>query len=89
MRAMQIAYCTFRRDEDIELAPDAATYGGSRALGREPYGAAPGAPDYLVVVAAHIAAEAVLTCPVHEFVLEHAGAVGKTSGLCPIPHKAA
>lgn len=43
-RAMQIAYCsTFRRDED-KLAPDAATYGGARALGREPQGAAPGAP---------------------------------------------
>ena len=36
-RAMHVAYRnTFRRDEDIELALDAATYGGARALGLEP-----------------------------------------------------
>jgi cytosine deaminase len=58
-RAMHVAYrSTFRRDEDIELALDAATYGGARALGLEPYGFAPGAPADLVVVTARSAAEA-------------------------------
>src|SRR5215218_5078570 len=38
-RAMHVAYRnTFRRDEDIELALEAATYGGARALGLDPYG---------------------------------------------------
>ena len=63
-RAMHVAYrSTFRRDEDIELALDAATYGGARALGLEPYGLAAGAPADLVVVAARGAAEAVVTHP--------------------------
>ena len=60
-RAMHVAYrSTFRRDEDIELALDAATYGGARALGLERYGLVPGAPADLVVVAARTAAEAVV-----------------------------
>ena len=44
-RAMHVAYrSTFRRDEDIELALDAATYGGARALGLRALRLAPGAP---------------------------------------------
>jgi cytosine/creatinine deaminase len=70
-RAMHVAYrSTFRRDEDIELALDAATYGGARALGLDPYGLAAGAPADLVVVAASGAAEAVVTRPVRELVLK-------------------
>jgi cytosine deaminase len=42
-RAMHLAYrSTFRRDEDIELALEAATYGGARALRLPSYGLAPG-----------------------------------------------
>ena len=70
-RAMQVAYrSTFRRDEDIELALEAATYGGARALGLECYGLAPGARADLVVVPARTAAEAVVTRPVRELVLK-------------------
>lgn len=70
-RAMQVAYrSTFRRDEDIELALDAATYGGARTLGHESYGLRVGAPADLAVVAARTAAEAVVTRPVRELVLK-------------------
>jgi cytosine/adenosine deaminase-related metal-dependent hydrolase len=70
-RAMHVAYrSTFRRDQDIELALDAATYGGARALGLEPYGLGPGAAADLVVVAARTAAEAVVTHPVRELVVK-------------------
>jgi cytosine/creatinine deaminase len=70
-RAMHVAYrSTFRRDEDIELALEAATYGGARALGLQRYGLAPGAPADLVVVPARTAAEAVVTRPVRELVLK-------------------
>ena len=70
-RAMHVAYrSTFRRDEDIELALEAATYGGARALGLERYGLAPGAPADLVVVPACTAAQAVVTRPDRELVLK-------------------
>jgi cytosine/creatinine deaminase len=70
-RAMHVAYRgTFRRDEDIELALDAATYGGARTLGLESYGLRVGASADLVVVAARTAAEAVVTRPVRELVLK-------------------
>jgi cytosine/adenosine deaminase-related metal-dependent hydrolase len=70
-RAMHVAYrSTFRRDEDIELALEAATYGGARALGLERYGLAPGAPADLVVLPARTAAEAVVTRPARELVLK-------------------
>jgi cytosine/adenosine deaminase-related metal-dependent hydrolase len=70
-RAMHVAYrSTFRRDEDIELALEAATYGGARALGLQRYGLEPGAPADLVVVAAETAAQAVVTRPPRELVLK-------------------
>ncbi len=81
-RAMHVAYrSTFRRDEDIELALDAATYGGARALGLERYGLVPGAPADLVVVAARTAAEAVVTHPVRELVLKDGVAVARDGRL--------
>jgi cytosine/creatinine deaminase len=41
-RAMHLAYrSTFRRDEEIELAPEAATYGGARALGLQAQASSP------------------------------------------------
>ncbi|MFD0657501.1 amidohydrolase [Thermocatellispora tengchongensis] len=73
-RAMHVAYrSTFRRDSDIEVALDAATYGGARALGLAAYGLAPGAPADLVVVPARTPAEAVVTHPPRELVLKGAG----------------
>jgi cytosine/creatinine deaminase len=81
-RAMHVAYrCTFRRDEDIALALEAATYGGARALGIDRYGLAPGAPADLLVVAARTAAEAVVTHPVRELVLKDGRAVARDGRL--------
>jgi cytosine deaminase len=70
-RAMHLAYRnTFRRDEDIELALEAATYGGARMLGLPDYGLEPGALADLVVVAAETPAEAVVTHPPRDLVLK-------------------
>ena len=79
---MHVAYrSTFRRDEDIELALDAATYGGARTLGLESYGLAPGAPADLVVVAAATPAEAVVRHPVRELVLKSGRPVARAGDL--------
>ncbi len=81
-RAMFVAYrSTFRRDDDIELALDAATYGGSRALGLESYGLTMGAPADLVVVSARAAAEAVVARPVRELVLKAGRIVARNGQL--------
>jgi cytosine deaminase len=74
-RAMHVAYrSVFRRDEDIELALEAATWGDARALGLPSYGLAVGAPADLVVVTASGPAEAVVARPQRELVL-HGGRV--------------
>jgi cytosine deaminase len=65
----------------VELALDTAGYGGARAPGREPYGLARGAPANLLVVAAHGAAEAVVTDPVRELVLQHGRVVARDGRL--------
>jgi cytosine/creatinine deaminase len=81
-RAMHVAYRnTFRRDDDIELALEAATYGGARALGRDAYGLAPGAPADLVVVAVRTPAEAVVTHPVRDLVLKDGRVVARDGSL--------
>ena len=81
-RAMHVAYrSAFRRDEDIELALEAATYGGARALGVEPYGLTPGAPADLVVVNAQTAAQAVVQHPVRELVLKQGRVVARNGRL--------
>jgi len=69
-RVMHLAYrSTFRRDADIELALDAATYGGAALLGLPAHGLRPGAPADLVAVDARTAAEAVVTRPPRRLVL--------------------
>ncbi|MEU5879508.1 amidohydrolase family protein [Spirillospora sp. NPDC047279] len=69
-RAMHLAYrSTFRRDEDIELALEAATFGGARLLGLPAYGIVPGAPADLVAVDAETPAAAVVTHPPRELVM--------------------
>jgi cytosine deaminase len=63
-RAMHLAYrSTFRRDADIELALEAATFGGARLLGIDAYGIAAGAPADLVIVDVASPAEAVVSHP--------------------------
>jgi cytosine deaminase len=81
-RAMFVAYrSTFRRDDDIELTLDAATYGGSRALGLKSYGLTVGAPADLVVVSARTPAEAVVARPVRELVLKDGRVVASDGQL--------
>jgi cytosine deaminase len=75
-RAMHLAYrSTFRRDDDIELALDAATHGGAVAIGRRPYGEsrgpiAVGDPADLVVVRSNTPADAVVARPPRELVIK-------------------
>ena len=81
-RAMHLAYrSTFRRDEDIELALRAATYGGARALGLDRYGIEVGAPADLVVVAADTPAAAVVLRPVREVVIRSGRVVARNGRL--------
>ncbi|MEV0595014.1 amidohydrolase [Nonomuraea cavernae] len=70
-RAMHLAYrSTFRADDDIELALEAATYGGARVLGLAGYGLAPGDRADLVVVPASGPAEAVVVHPARTLVMK-------------------
>ena len=79
-RAMHVAYrSTFRRDEDIELALEAATYGGAAVLGLDGYGLQPGDRADLVLVDARTPAEAVVSHPRPELVLK-GGAVVACDG---------
>jgi cytosine deaminase len=81
-RAMHVAYrSTFRRDEDIELALEAATFGGARVLGLPAYGLTVGAPADLVVVDARTPAEAVVTRPARDLVLKAGRAVARTGAV--------
>jgi cytosine/creatinine deaminase len=81
-RAMHVAYrSTFRRDEDIELALEAATYGGARALGLDGYGLATGAAADLVVLAARTPAEAVVARPPRDLVLKAGRPVARAGRL--------
>jgi cytosine/creatinine deaminase len=88
-RAMHLAYrSTFRRDDDIELALDAATRGGSVALGLRPDSAsgeatpiAVGEPGDLVVVRASTPAEAVVTRPPREVVVKGGRVVARKGAV--------
>ena len=76
-RARQVAYrSTFRRDDDIELALHAATYGGRALLGlpADPVGV--GSAADLVVVDVPTAAEAVVTVPERRLVIRAGRVVG-------------
>jgi cytosine deaminase len=84
-RAMHLAYrSTFRRDEDIELALEAATHGGARALGLNPYGLTTGAPADIVVVSAETPAEAIVARPVRELVLKAGRVVARDGALIQV-----
>jgi cytosine/creatinine deaminase len=81
-RAMHLAYrSTFRRDEEIEMALEAATYGGARALGLQAYGLETGARADIVVVDAITAAEAVVTHPVRDLVVKAGRIVARQGAL--------
>ncbi|AXB42420.1 amidohydrolase family protein [Amycolatopsis albispora] len=70
-RALFLAQgCGFRRDEDIELALDAATHGGARALRLDGYGLAEGCVADLCIVDARVPAEAVAVRPPRRLVVK-------------------
>ncbi len=82
-RAMHLAYrSTFRRDEDIELALRAVTYGAARVLDIPDYGLVPGACADVVAVRAETPAEAVVRHPDRALVLRR-GRVVTSSGGTP------
>jgi cytosine deaminase len=81
-RAMHLAYrSTFRRDDDTDLALQAATTGGATALGLPTYGLVVGAPADLFAVRADRPAEAVVTRPVRDLVFK-AGRLVARGGAC-------
>lgn len=70
-RAMFVAYRSdLRRDEDIELALDAATYNGARILGLESYGLDVGCTADLVMVPVRNPTEAVVGHPPRAMVVK-------------------
>ncbi len=76
-RARQVAYrSTFRRDDDIELALHAATYGGRALLGLSADPVGVGSAADLVVVDVPTAAEAVVTVPERRLVIRAGRVVG-------------
>jgi cytosine deaminase len=80
-RAMFVAYRSdLRRDEDIALALDCATYNGARILRLEDYGVDEGCKADLIVVPARNAAEAVVMHPARSLVLKN-GKVVASSGM--------
>ena len=71
-RAMFVAYRNdLRRDEDIELALDAATYNGAKILGLESYGLDVGCAADLVLVPVRNPAEAVVSHPPRVLVVKN------------------
>jgi cytosine deaminase len=79
-RAMHVAYRNgLRRDDEIELAIEAATTGGARVLGLPDRRLEVGGPADLVLVDALTAAHAVAARPSRELVV-HAGSVVARSG---------
>jgi cytosine deaminase len=81
-RAMHLAYRSiFRRDEEIEMALEAATYGGARALGLQAYGLETGARADIVAVDASTPAEAVVTHPVRDLVVKAGRIVARQGAL--------
>jgi cytosine deaminase len=81
-RTMHLAYrSTFRRDADIEVALEAATYGGASLLGLTGYGLRPGASADLVVVEARTPAEAVVARPLRDLVIKGGRIVAEAGRL--------
>ena len=76
----QATHSGFSRDEDVELAVDAATYGGAKVTGLTSYGLSVGDAADLVVVDARNATEAVMVRPVRSLVVK-AGRIVARDGV--------
>jgi len=79
---MHLGYrSTFRRDEEIEMALETATYGGARALGLQAYGLQRGARADIVAVDASTLAEAIVTHPVRDLVVKAGRVIARDGAL--------
>jgi len=82
LRAFLLVYRNnFRRDDDIQLALDIATYGGAQVIGVENYGLEPGNAADLVVVDGENQFEALFERPAR-FLVMKAGKVVAQNGEC-------
>lgn len=82
LRAFLLVYRNnFRRDDDIQLALDIATYGGAQVIGVESYGLEPGNTADLVVVDGENQLEALVERP-ERFLVMKAGKVAAREGKC-------
>lgn len=82
LRAFLLVYRNnFRRDDDIQLALDIATYGGAQVIGVENYGLEPGNAADLVVVDGENQFEALFERPARFLVIK-AGKVVARDGEC-------
>jgi cytosine deaminase len=70
-RAMLLAWRSgYRRDDELELALEAATFGGASVLGLDGYGVDEGCAADLVVVAAETPGDAMMRRPARSLVLK-------------------
>lgn len=82
LRAFIIAYRNnLRRDDEIEMVLDMATYGGARVLGDADYGLAPGCRADFVVLPGETHVEAVIERPVARLVVK-GGRIVARDGAC-------
>lgn len=82
LRTFLLAYRNgFRRDDDIRMALDIATYGGAQVLGVEEYGLAPGNSADLMVVDGENQLEAIFERPARWLVMK-AGTIVAREGMC-------
>lgn len=70
-----------RRDDEIEMALDVATYGGATVLGDESYGLVPGCAADFVIVPGETHVEAVIERPTSRLVVKH-GRIVARDGEC-------
>ena len=71
----------FRRDDDIQMALDIATYGGAQVIGVEGYGLEAGCVADLVVVDGENQLEAIFERPERWLVMK-AGKIVAREGVC-------
>ena len=67
----------FRRDDELALALDVATYGNARVMGLADYGLAPGCHADFVLVDAETVAEAIVSRPVRKLVVKRGRVVAR------------
>jgi cytosine/adenosine deaminase-related metal-dependent hydrolase len=71
----------FRKDEEVALGLNMATFGGAAVMGDRQYGLRPGDRANLVVVAGDTPAEAVMTQPPRAFVIANGRLVAENGAL--------